>query len=114
MSPESLDQDIINSPRFVWIPQVYASDRSIKDFQPILKFVPGLITSETTTETAAQYDAANGFVNGVKCNGGGPNCNSLSALHIFTFNPRAVRDLPDSPVVDYDPDIGRDTVRLIQ
>lgn len=111
---DMLDPAIVNSPRFVWIPVVYAGDRSIKDFQPILRFVPGLITSQNTTTSADDFDASTGFQNGVECNGGSGNCNSLSAIRIFTFNPRAVPNLSDSPVVDYDPTIGREVVKLVE
>lgn len=110
---DMLDPRIVDSPRFVWIPVVRATDRSVNTFQPIIKFVPGLITSENMTTSADAFDAANGWKNGVECNGGGGNCNSISTLRIFTFNPRAVPFLPDSPVADYDPTIGREVVRLV-
>lgn len=109
-----LDPAIVDSPRFVWIPVVYANDRASHDFQPILKFVPGLITSETTTQTAEEFDSVNGFRNGLECNGAGGQCNSLSRIRIFTFNPETLPDSARNPVVEYDPVIGRETVRLVE
>lgn len=115
VTQDMLDPTIVNSPRFIWIPVVYADDRSINDYQPILKFVPGLITSQTMTQSADEFDAANpGFHNGVECNGNSWPCNSLSRIKVFTFNPDALPDSANSPVVDYDPDVGRETVRLIE
>ena len=113
-TPDMLDPAIVDSPRFVWIPVVHATDRSEHDFQPILKFVPGLITSQNMTESADAFDAANDYHNGLECNGNSANCNSLDAIRIFTFNPEAVPNLPDSPVTDYDPEIGRAAVRLVE
>ena len=111
---DMLDPAIVSSPRFVWIPVVHATDRSVKEFQPIIKFVPGLITSQNTTTSADDFDATSDFQNGVECNGASGNCSSLSAIRIFTFNPRAVPNLSDSPVVDYDPTIGREVVKLVE
>jgi hypothetical protein len=114
VTQDMLDPSIVNSPRFVWIPVVYASDRALNDYQPILKFVPGLITSQTMTQSADEFDAANpGFHNGLECNGNSWPCNSLSRIRIFTFNPDALPDSAQSPIVGYDPDVGRETVRLV-
>ena len=40
-----LDPAIKRSPRFVYLPVVYANDRAQKGFQPIQQFVPGFITA---------------------------------------------------------------------
>ena len=81
---------MIKSPRFVWLPVVYATDRAQKNFQPIRYFVPGFITDETQT-TAATAD------NGLEING-----NSISVLHVYTFNRDALAPIEQSDTVDYD------------
>ncbi len=102
---DMLDASIVDSPRFVWLPVVYALDRSRKDFQPILKFVPGMITDETAGD--------NGTSNATSDNGIQVNGNSVKKLNVFTFNPKALPDSAQSPVMEYDPAFGRETVRLI-
>ena len=115
VTQEMLDPSIVNSPRFVWIPVVYASDRALNDYQPILKFVPGLITSEDMDQSADEFDLANpGFHNGIECNGNSWPCNSLSRIRVFTFNPEALPDSAQNPIVEYDPTVGRETVRLVE
>jgi hypothetical protein len=96
-----LDPSVINSPRFVWLPVVYATDRAQKNFQPIRQFVPGFITDETQTTAATSH-------NGLDING-----NSVSVLHIFTFNRTALPPIDSSDTVDYDPEIGGAIVRLV-
>lgn len=96
-----LDQSVVQSPRFVWLPVVYATDRAQKDFQPIRHFVPGFITDETQTTPATS-------TNGLEIQG-----NSVSVLHVFTFNRDALAPIEDSETVDYDADIGGAIVRLV-
>ncbi len=105
VSTSMLDPEIVDSPRFIWIPQVRAVDRSHHDYQPIIRFVPAFITDETATSPA-------GPSNGVVCNGNG-NCNSIAKLVVFTFNPKALQEKDRSPVVDYDETIGRPIPLLI-
>ena len=97
-----LDRSVMDSPRFVWLPVVYATDRAQKDFQPIREFVPGFITDETTTSAAT----AN---NGLEING-----NSVSVMKVFTFNRDALPPIEDSDTVDYNPVIGGGVVRLVR
>lgn len=96
-----LDPAIIDSPRFVWLPVVYANDRAQKNFQPILEFVPGFITDETQTTPATS-------ANGLQING-----NSVKALQTFIFNKDALPIDEQSPTIDYDPVVGGSIVRLI-
>lgn len=96
-----LDPSILDSPRFVWLPVVFATDRAQKNFQPIRHFVPGFITDETQTTLATA-------LNGLEING-----NSVSVLNIFTFNRDALPTTEISDTTDYDPDIGGGIVRLV-
>lgn len=96
-----LDRSILDSPRFVWLPVVYATDRAQKDFQPIRQFVPGFITDETQTSAATSH-------NGLEING-----NSVSVLNIFTFNRDALPTTETSDTTDYDPEVGGGIVRLV-
>ncbi len=96
-----LDPSILDSPRFVWLPVVFATDRAQKNFQPIRHFVPGFITDETQTTLATA-------LNGLEISG-----NSVSVLNIFTFNRDALPTTEISDTTDYDPDIGGGIVRLV-
>jgi hypothetical protein len=100
-----LDPAVVKSPRFVWPPVVYATDRAQKRFQPILQFVPGFITEET--QTSGPNDAT-GHVNGLDVNG-----YSVSVLHVFTFNRAALPPDEHAETVDYDDDLGGAIVRLV-
>jgi Flp pilus assembly protein TadG len=84
VTTDMLDPAVIKSPRFVWLPVVYAHDRAQKGFQPIRQFVPGFITDETQT-TPATSD------NGLVIDG-----NSVKVLKVFTFNRDALPPLEDS------------------
>jgi Flp pilus assembly protein TadG len=101
LSNNMLDPSVVNSPRFVWLPVVYATDRAQRNFQPIRQFVPGFITDETQTTGATS-------TNGLEING-----NSISVLHIYTFNSSALPPIENSDTVDYNPDIGGAIVRLV-
>jgi len=96
-----LDPSILDSPRLVWLPVVFATDRAQKNFQPIRHFVPGFITDETQTTVATS-------LNGLEING-----NSVSVLNIFTFNRDALPTTETSDTTDYDPDVGGGIVRLV-
>jgi hypothetical protein len=100
-----LDPAVVRSPRFVWLPVVYATDRAQKGFQPIIAFVPGFITEET--QTSPPNDAA-GHVNGLEVNG-----NSVKVLHVFTFNRAALPPDELEDTSDYDDDVGGAIVRLV-
>ena len=96
-----LDPAVMDSPRFVWMPVVYASDRAQKSFQPIRQFVPGFITDETQTSAATS-------ANGLDLNG-----NSVEVLHVFTFNRDALPTEEQSETTDFDPTLGGAIVRLV-
>jgi hypothetical protein len=100
-----LDPAVVRSPRFVWLPVVYATDRAQKGFQPIIAFVPGFITEET--QTSPPNDAA-GHVNGLEVNG-----NSVKVLHVLTFNRAALPPDELEDTSDYDDDVGGAIVRLV-
>jgi Flp pilus assembly protein TadG len=96
-----LDPAVMDSPRFVWLPVVYAYDRAQKSFQPIRTFVPGFITDETQTTEATSS-------NGLELDG-----NSVKVLHVFTFNRDALPPLEDSRTTDYNASMGGAIVRLV-
>jgi hypothetical protein len=95
-----LDASVVDSPRFVWLPVVYANDRAQKNFQPIVEFVAAFITDETQT-TAATSD------NGIKTNG-----NSVKVLTLFCFNKEALPLDAQSPTVEYHESL-KSIVRLV-
>jgi Flp pilus assembly protein TadG len=101
VTTDMLNPAVMDSPRFVWVPVVYASDRAQKSFQPIRQFVPGFITDETQTSEATAS-------NGLDING-----NSVEVLHVFTFNRDALPTQEGSRTTDYDPDLGGAIVRLV-
>lgn len=96
-----LDRSVLDSPRFVWLPVVFATDRAQKNFQPIRQFVPGFITDETQTTAAT-------LTNGLVING-----NSVEVLKIFTFNRDALPTTESSETTDYRSDLGGGIVRLV-
>ena len=100
-----LDPSILSSPRLIYLPVVYASDRAQKNFQPIRQFVPGFITEET--QTTGPNDAT-GHVNGLDING-----NSVKVMTVFTFNREALPPVEEADTVPYDPDMGGAIVRLV-
>ncbi|WP_372736238.1 hypothetical protein [Nocardioides sp.] len=95
-----LDPRVVDSPRFVWLPVVYANDRAQKNFQPILDFVPAFITDETQTSVASAD-------NGVQVNG-----NSVKTLNVFCFNIEALPVDSRSATTNYNTAL-RSTVRLV-
>jgi Flp pilus assembly protein TadG len=96
-----LDGSITKSPRFIWLPVVYANDRTVKTWQPIKKFVPAFITDE-------EFGKPAGATNGLSING-----NSIKTFQVFTFNPAALPPNEQSPIVDYDPTQGNPIYRLV-
>lgn len=100
-----IDPRIMKSPRFVYLPVVYASDRAQKNHQPIRSFVPGFITEETVTRSVS---AVTSTVNGLDING-----SSVKVLHVFTFNQGALEPPEASDTVTYDPNSDASVVRLI-
>lgn len=96
-----LDPAVTKSPRFVWLPVVYATDRAQKDYQPVKSFVPAFITDEKPG-VAATTD------NGLQING-----NSVKVLTVYTFNPDVLPPEERNPAVDFDPNLGNSVVRLV-
>jgi hypothetical protein len=96
-----LDPLVVESPRFVWLPVVVATDRAQKDFQPIFDFVPAFVTDET--QTTAATDA-----NGLDING-----NSVQTLRVYTFNKDALPIDEQAYSVDYDVAVHQSIVRLV-
>lgn len=105
VNPSMLSPEILSSPRLVYLPVVYASDRAQKSFQPIRQFVPGFITEET--QTTGPNDAA-GHINGLTISG-----NSVKVMSVFTFNRDALPPVEDADTVPYDPTMGGAIVRLV-
>jgi hypothetical protein len=101
VNTDMIDPAVMDSPRFVWLPVVYAYDRAQKNFQPIRQFVPGFITDETQT-TPATSD------NGLVING-----NSVKVLNVFTFNRDVLPPIEDADTTEFDPTLGGATVRLV-
>jgi len=96
-----LNPDVVNSPRFVWIPVMHAQQRVDVDnntFMAIKRFVPGFITDETGAATKGLSDAS--ADNGIVING------QLEALQVFMFNHKVLPPTLQSPTVDYDPELG--------
>ena len=86
-SPALLDQDIVNSPRFIWMPVVPDKDNG---WQPVLRFVPAFITSELVGVSAlgaVTVSLSLDGTNGIKCNGG---CNTVDTVRAFVFSPYAI------------------------
>jgi hypothetical protein len=92
---------VVNSPRFVWLPVVYANDRAQKNFQPIKEFVPAFITDETQTSAATS-------ANGTEING-----SSVKVIKVFVFNKDALTAQVQHNSVHYDPTLGQTVVRLV-
>jgi hypothetical protein len=101
VSTSMIDPAVMDSPRFVWLPVVYAYDRAQKSYQPIRQFVPGFITDETQTTAATSS-------NGLELDG-----NSVKVLHVFTFNRDVLPPLEASHTTDYNPAVGGAIVRLV-
>lgn len=101
MQRARLDPRVMDSPRFVWLPVVYANDRAEKDFQPILDFVAGFITDETQSTAAT---SANGLtISGQK----------LTELRIYIFNKDALPPESTQDTTEYTDAIGQPVVRLV-
>jgi hypothetical protein len=101
VSTSMIDPKVMQSPRFIWLPVVYAYDRAQKNFQPIRQFVAGFITDETQTTAATA-------ANGLDLDG-----NSVKVLHVFTFNRDVLPTVEKSRTTDYTPTVGGAIVRLV-
>ncbi|MDH2416315.1 hypothetical protein [Nocardioides sp. CER19] len=102
VDPSMLDQSVVDSPRFAWLPVVYANDRAQKNFQPIKEFVPAFITDETQTS----YSSTS--MNGTEING-----SSVKVLRVFVFNKDALNPDVQHNSVKFDPNLGQPAVRLV-
>lgn len=104
VTTDMLDPAVMESPRFVWLPVVVATDRAQKSYQPILDFVPAFITGETLAVSGSSTPADNG----VEVNG-----NSVKVIRLFAFNKDALAVAEQSPTTGYQPGLGRPLVRLV-
>lgn len=96
-----LDPDVVDSPRFVWIPVMHAQERVDVDnntFMAIKRFVPGFITDETRAARKGASDASGN--NGIVIGG------QLEALQVFMFNHEVLPPTLQSPTVEYDEELG--------
>jgi len=109
-STRLLDPAVVRSPRFVWIPEVYRTNRTSKNYQPIERFVPAFITDETRTSTRSLETATTD--NGITCNASRASCLTVKTVTVFTFDPGWLPLDERSPVTTYDPALGRKTWRL--
>lgn len=101
IAADMLDPDVVNSPRFVWIPVMHAQERVDVDnntFMAIKRFVPGFITDETRASRKGASDATDD--NGIVISG------QLEALQVFMFNHKVLPPTLQSPTVDYDEELG--------
>ncbi|GAA1925956.1 TadE/TadG family type IV pilus assembly protein [Nocardioides marmoribigeumensis] len=97
-----LDKSIEDSPRFFYVPIVYATDRTDKKYIAIKQFAPVFLTDETLTSGATAD-------NGVQMNTGGTQ---VFAVQVFAFNYNAIPVDPDGEDVEWF-DGGRAVVRLV-
>jgi len=98
---DALDVSIYDSPRFFWVPVVYAGDRMLKKYLAIKTFAPVFLTDETGTSAATG-------TNGMVLNAGG----KVQSIQIFGFNQDALPIKPNAPTTEYQ--VGsRKVVRLI-
>lgn len=101
-TPAMLDPAVVDSPRFVWLPVVVATDRAQKEYQPILDFAPAFITDETQTTPATED-------NGLQVNG-----NSVKSMQVFVFNKAALPLDAQTPTIGYSDAYGDPVVRLVE
>lgn len=106
VSQAMLDPAVVDSPRFVWMPVVYANHRAEHESQPIRLFVPAFITDETGAASNGNSDATSD--NGLTING-----HSVSTLRVYTFNAAVLPDNEQSPHIMYDENVGRKVVQLL-
>jgi hypothetical protein len=107
VSQSMVDPSIIKSPRFVWLPVVYAQTRDEHGFQPIYTFTAAFITDE-------RWDFDNSTpVNATSDNGVTIQGQSVSKLTVFTFNSKVLPTNSQSPNVAYNEQIGRPVPRLV-
>ena len=101
-----LDPAVVKSPRFVWVPVVYAGNRASHQFQALKTYVPAFITDEHMVSgslVAATND------NGITLNNGGQQ---VESVQLFSFNPNILPLNLRSPDQTYDPN-QRYQVRLV-
>ncbi len=101
-----LDPAVVKSPRFVWVPVVYAGNRASHQFQALKTYVPAFITDEHMVN-GSLVPATND--NGVTLNNGGQQ---VESVQLFSFNPNILPLNLRSPDQTYDPN-QRYQVRLV-
>jgi hypothetical protein len=98
---DALDVSIFDSPRFFWIPVVYATTRETKRFLAVMTFAPVFLTDETTTSAKTSN-------NGLVLNSGG----KVQSVQLFGFSENALPVKPNADTTDYE-EGGRKVVRMI-
>jgi Flp pilus assembly protein TadG len=89
---EALYPDVLDSPRFFYVPVVWQGDRLLKKYIAIKAFAPVFLTDET-------IDAVASSTNGLALNPGG----KVQYVQIFGFNEVALPILPNADTTDYVP-----------
>lgn len=83
----TVSDDIFNSPRFMWLPQINSPVAPSNGFYPVVRFLPSFITDESgiSSSTSSNATSANGIV-------ANPSGNNLGALWVVPINPDAMPD----------------------
>lgn len=96
-----LDASVKDSPRFVWLPMVVATDRAQKGYQPLVDYVPAFLTDQTQAAGPSEH-------NGLEING-----SSVRSVRFFAFNKAALPVGERSPSMEYRTALARPIVRLV-
>ena len=97
VSENWLDPNVVKSPRFVWVPVVYAGNRDSHQFQALKTYVPAFITDEHMAN-GSLVPATNN--NGITMNNGGEQ---VESVQLFSFNPNILPLDLRSPDHKFDP-----------
>jgi putative Flp pilus-assembly TadE/G-like protein len=106
VSESWLDPNVTKSPRFVWVPVVYAGNRASHEFQALKEYVPAFITDEHMSN-GTLVPATNN--NGITMNNGGQQ---VESIQLFSFNPNILPLDLRSPDQQFNP-TKQSQVRLV-
>ena len=106
VSESWLDPNVTKSPRFVWVPVVYAGNRGSHEFQALKEYVPAFITDEHMSN-GTLVPATNN--NGITMNNGGQQ---VESIQLFSFNPNILPLDLRSPDQQFNP-TKQSQVRLV-